>query len=604
MTSPVSRPLVFVPALTLLVGLVLGLSFRGGSEPAPVSGTEETATLWTCSMHPQIRLPGPGRCPICGMDLIPLAGGGVTASTDPSRLTLSETARKLAEVETEPAQRREVSVTVRTVGKLEADETRVREISAWVRGRIDKLHVDYTGVPIRAGEPLFDLYSPEVFAAEEELLQAVVADTALARSPLTTMRRSSARTVDASREKLRLLGLSPAQIADIEKQGAPSEHVTVLAPVSGVVVHKAAVQGSYVETGTHVYTIADLSVLWLQLDVYESDLEWVKLGQTVAFETDTYPGVAFPGRVSFIDPVLTEQTRSVKVRVEVSNPDGRLKPGMFARARIEAPVPGPSGGLPLVVPDSAPLVTGTRAIVYVAVPGQPGTYEGREITLGPRAGAWWVVRDGLREGERVVVRGNFKIDSELQIRAGRSMMSPAGGGPGPAAGDAGPPTGIAAAAVPPVVQEVVGSLLSIYYDVAGSLSGDDLARAARAADRLAEAARAARFEGDSAEMHRAWDREAAELATQAVALARAPNLDSARIPLEPLSDAMIRIVKGFGGPGTEPVYVIHCPMAHGHGADWLQPKPETANPYFGASMLTCGAVAETLRAGSAPPREE
>jgi Cu(I)/Ag(I) efflux system membrane fusion protein len=466
--------------------------------------------------------------------------------------------------------------------------------------------VDYTGVPIRAGEPLFDLYSPQIYAGQEELIQSIRFVGDLARSSLESTRSSGTRTVDAAREKLRLLGLSATQIAAVEERGEASEHVTIQAPVSGVVLHKTAIQGGYVETGTRVYTIADLSVLWLQLDVYESDLEWVHLGQVVVFETDTNPGETFQGKVSFIDPVLTEATRSVKVRVEVQNPDGLLKPGMFARARMEADVPGESGGPPLVVPASAPLVTGARAIVYVADPDDPSTYHGREIVLGPRAGKWWVVRDGLREGESVVVRGNFKIDSELQIRAGRSMMNPAGGGPGPVPGhDHGvkqsAPIPPAPAEVSPEVRRAVDALLGEYYAVSGALSGDDhqaAVTAARALDRRARDA-ATLVSPDAS-----WNTAVQALAGQAEALASAPDLETARVPLEPLSNGMIGMVRRFGTGSPSPVYVIHCPMAHGHGADWLQPHTKTVNPYYGSSMLGCGAVAETLWAAPASREKE
>lgn len=414
-------------AAVLLIVFVLGWSLRGdapaGGEAAHTAATPGEAVVWTCSMHPQIRMPEPGQCPICGMDLIPIEPS-TGRDAGPRSLSLSPAARTLAEVETTPVMRRATETTLRMVGKIEADERREKEISAWVPGRIDRLYVDYTGTMVRAGEKLFDLYSPELYGAQEELLQAMAASLPLEQSSLESTRRSAGRTVDAARDRLHLWGLTDAQIAAIGERGTPSDHVTIVAPMGGVVMHKDVTEGAYVQTGTSIYAIADLSVLWLMLDVYESDLAWVKAGQTVAFETEAYPGETFTGTISFIDPILDERTRSVKVRVDVPNADGRLKPGMFARAVVHAEVEGAGGTPPLVIPASAPLITGTRAVVYVEDPTETGLYSGREVVLGPRAGDLYVVRRGLDEGERVVSRGSFKIDSALQIQAKPSMMSP------------------------------------------------------------------------------------------------------------------------------------------------------------------------------------
>jgi len=479
------KTLLAVGIGALIIGLVIGsyLGGRAGDETAvsqAAGGEAAEAAVWTCSMHPQIRMPEPGQCPICGMDLIPVAEGGTEEELGPRQIKLSETARKLASIQVAPAQRKFVPVETRLVGKIAVDETRLRSISAWVPGRIDRLYVDYTGVPVSEGDHMAYLYSPELLTAQEELIQALRADEKLGDSGVTAVRETARQTVEAAREKLRLWGLKPEQIAEIERKRRPSDHLTMYAPAGGVVVDKHLSEGAYVQTGTRIYTIADLSQVWLQLDAYESDLGWIRYGQEVEFETEAYPGERFTGRISFISPVLDEKTRTVKVRVNVPNADGRLRPGMFARAAVRARAaasgrvmdpelagkwispmhpeivkdgPGPCDicGMPLVkaeslgyvraapaeqeaplvVPASAVLVTGKRAVVYVAVPGKEGVFEGREIVLGPRAGDYYLVKEGLREGESVVVNGSFKIDSALQILAKPSMMSPEGGGPVP-----------------------------------------------------------------------------------------------------------------------------------------------------------------------------
>jgi len=510
--------------LAALVIFGLGYWFRGvvrepaaGSLDAPAESAAAPLEVWTCSMHPEIRRSRPGRCPVCGMDLVHVEAGAPAAAKQPKyacsmfcvpplphpgkcpicgmemveveteapagdapapprTLTLTPLAQQLAGVRVAPVERKFVTAEVGMIGKVDYDETRLRYIAARVPGRLDRLYVDYTGVPVREGDHLVYLYSPELLAAQEELLQAKRVTTAATEGGGESASAARWQWLEDIRAKLRLWGLTDAQIEEIEARGAPTDHLTIYAPSGGVVIDKNAVEGMYVETGTRIYTIADLSRVWVKLDAYESDLVFLRYGQPVEFEVQAYPGEKFSGRIAFIDPVLDGRTRTVKVRVNVPNVDGRLKPEMFVRARVYAQiaaggrvmnsdlagkwispmhpeivkdgpgacdvcgmplVPAESLGYvaadgdaeraPLVVPRSAPLLTGRRAVVYVELPDAPGTYQGREVVLGARAGDDYVVREGLHEGERVVVNGNFKLDSAMQIRAEPSMMSPAGG---------------------------------------------------------------------------------------------------------------------------------------------------------------------------------
>jgi Cu(I)/Ag(I) efflux system membrane fusion protein len=411
-------PLVVIAALVLVAVFV--------PRPAAESETGEFQfavgdTVWTCSMHPQVRESGPGQCPICGMDLIPLVEEEEGAATG-RQFTISEAGKKLMEIETSEVERRPVAVEVRLPGMVAYDETEVARIAAWVPGRIDRLHIDYTGATVAAGEPMVELYSPQLIAAQEELLQSAAAAS---NAPPGPAGESARATLDAVRERLALWGLADAQIDAIEKRGTAEPHVTILAPMGGTVVEKSVTEGTYVSAGTPIYTIADLSNVWVELSAYESDLPWMRVGLPVDFATDALPGTAFHGTISFIDPVLDPGTRTARVRVDAPNEDGRLKPGMFARAIVRSDLG--VGERPLVVPASAPLLTGKRAVVYVEVPGaETPTYEGREVVLGPRAGDYYVVVSGLKAGDRVVTKGNFKIDSALQIHAQPSMMNPEG----------------------------------------------------------------------------------------------------------------------------------------------------------------------------------
>ncbi|MBN1346930.1 MAG: efflux RND transporter periplasmic adaptor subunit [Phycisphaerae bacterium] len=692
-------------ALLIAIGaaaFALGYAVRGSGadhgHPAdagkPAAGQAQPQE-WTCSMHPQIRQPKPGKCPICAMDLIPVTTGKRGKDDAPRQLTLSPRARKLAEIETSPVERRFVSAEIRMVGKVEYDETRVKHITAWIPGRIDRLYVDYTGVPVHEGDHMVYLYSPELLAAQEELIQAIKSVKDLKRSGLDLVKESAQLTVEAAREKLHLMGLVPKQIEEIERRGEPVDRMNIDAPMSGIVIDRNAVEGMYVKTGTRIYTIADLSVVWVKLDAYESDLMWVRYGQEVTFETEAYPGEVFKGRIVFIDPVLNPNTRSVKVRVNVPNPDGRLKPEMFVRAVARAKVaaggkvmdptlagkwisprhpeiikdgPGtcdicgiplvPVESLgyvsadadkaeaPLVIPASAALITGKRAVVYVEAPGKEGTYEGREIVLGPRAGDYYLVDRGLAEGERVVTRGNFKIDSAVQIQARPSMMNPE-----PAATQAKrqtvcpvmgnpivkdvftdykgkrihfccppcvekfkkdpdkymkvlaeqgvSPEDAPAGKAPEAFRKQLGGVLTAYFEMQQALSKDDLAGAHKAAEGVGAALKSVDMKLLTGPAHVHWMGAAKTLDGVLAEALGSKEINGVREKFALLSDELIKVVRRFGTIGKGPVVVVHCPMAFGgRGADWLANKTQIENPYFGKAMFGCGEVTETLLPGS------
>lgn len=419
-------PLLGVAAVLLIVLLAPGPSDRSAVGEDRGEEVAVEGVVWTCSMHPQVRQDHPGDCPICGMDLIPVQEEVEEEGGGDRTLTVSEAARSLMDISTSRVERRPVAEQVMLAGKVGYDEGLVSRITAWVPGRIDRLYVDSTGAVVEKGQPMVDLYSPGLLAAQEELLQALEAVARAEDAGAAEASRAAAATVDAARERLRLWGLSGEQVALVEERGTAEPVTTILAPAGGTVIGLGAAEGVYVSTGTAIYTIADLSRVWIELDAYESDLARIRVGQPVEFSVDARPGERFHGMISFIDPMVDAKTRTVPVRVEVENPDGLFKPDMFVRATVSATYE--AGRAPLVIPASAPLLTGTRAVVYVEVPGaERPTYEGREVILGPRAGDYYVVRSGLEEGETVVTEGAFKIDSALQIRAKPSMMSPEGG---------------------------------------------------------------------------------------------------------------------------------------------------------------------------------
>jgi len=568
-------------------------------------------------MHPQIKLPKPGKCPICFMDLIPLDVGG-DDDLGPGTLVLSEAAAALAEIQTAVVERRRAEARVRLIGKVDFDETRSKSIAAWVPGRIDTLFVDFTGTEVERGDRLVSLYSPELFAAQTELLNAIQANRDLQASGEPVMRRTAEATVTSARERLRLWGLDPARIEQIEKTGKARRHMDITSPLGGVVIHKNAVAGMYVKTGTPIYTVADLSRVWVILDAYESDLVWLKEGQNIDFTVEAVPGRRFQGTIIFIDPVLNDRTRTTMVRLNVDNRQRLLKPGMFVNANVAAEVAREvgsrqgdgAGTLPLVIPASAPLITGKRAVVYVRVPGsEKPAFEGREVVLGPRAGDYYIVLSGLAEGELVVTKGNFKIDSALQIQAKPSMMNPTGGGPAPGHNHGGAPTGkpegaeetprqsdkIVVFASPTEFRGQLGAVLEAYLALQTALAGDDEKKARGAADRAGDALQAVDMTLVDGEAHMAWMKDEKSLRDSFASIAAATEIDAQRRHLQDLTGQLWDTLRRFGYSQDEPVRLFNCTMADGgKGGDWIQLETTTANPYFGSAMLLCGDQTDSL----------
>lgn len=656
-TNKLSRGQLATLVLAVMVAFVLGGLIFGGDHSASgntqeSSGENTAPTVWTCSMHPQIKLSRPGQCPICFMDLIPLESGSGD-DLGPRQLRLSETARQLARIETSPAVRAFGEAEVRMVGRVTWDETRLAYITAWAPGRLDRLYADYTGIRVAKGDHLVELYSPELLAAQEELIQAAAAVEVLGDTRSTVLKSTSEATVEAAREKLRLYGLAPEQIREIETSRKTSDRLTINAPVGGVVVRLDEREGAYVTTGSRIYTIADLSRLWVTFEAYESDLPWLRYAQPVTFSSPSFPGDEFTAVISFIDPVVNKDTRTVKVRGIVENKKVRLKPDMFVQGKVRSKldsygrvideylagkwispmhpevvkngpgqcdvcgmdlVPAESLGYagkavtkeeaPLLIPASAPLLTGKRAVVYVEIPDDEGPlFEGREVELGPRAGDFYVVVSGIEEGEKVVTNGAFKIDSELQLQAKPSMMSPTGQGsigehkhdgtmPGAAMSvkDAGSEAPVESARV----QKELSPVYTTYFDVQMALANDDIKGAAKAAGELEGRIEEVDMDAFSRQGHSHWMEMSGVLAEQSARLAAASDSVEARDAFFYLSNEIIRLHERFGHDERRYFYLTYCPMARNNtGAYWLQTESIVWNSFWGAQMLRCGTIKDS-----------
>ncbi|MAQ13834.1 MAG: efflux transporter periplasmic adaptor subunit [Sandaracinus sp.] len=594
---------IAIAATLAVVALVAGVGRCGSADTTAEehAGHDHPAdTIWTCSMHPQIRQPAPGQCPICGMDLIPVEPGD-SMETDPDQVVLSDRAKALAAVRTTPVRRiQSGGARVRLLGQVDYDETTLKTITAWIGGRIDRLHLDVTGERVRRGQVVATLYSPEVYAAQQDL---ITARRQLARmSSASELARSAARaTLDSARERLRLLGIPARELERMEDADGPRRHVTVRSPFAGTVIERLATEGAYVETGSPLYRIADLTRLWVQLDAYESDLPHLAVGQTVELEIEALPGEIVEGRVAFVDPVIDPRRRTARVRIAISNPDRELRPGMFVEAVVRGEAEGENGAeaQPLVIPASAPLFTGRRSIVYVSVAGaQRPTYEARVVRLGPRVGDLYPVVAGLREGERVVTEGAFALDADLQIRGGESMMTHVD--------DTEPGAYDGIIAVDGEWRSALARVFAAYLALQGALANDEAEQASGAASELLAAVTA--FEPtEPRDAVAEWERFARHLRMHAQRASEADTLEGIRAQLEPLTAQMVGILRVFGNPTGGALHLAYCPMAFDNrGATWIQDDESVDNAYFGAAMRTCGSVRASVGPGGylEAPRED
>ena len=398
-------------ALLVLSGLFLGwLIFHKASPSDTTKFATETHAkhqIWTCAMHPQIRMNAPGKCPICGMELIPLIENATVVN--PNSIVMSASAMQIANVQTSVVSRQLPVKEIRLFGKIQPDERLIQTVPAHIPGRIDRLLVNFTGEYISKGQTIAQIYSPELVTAQQELLEAL------------KFKDSNPAIVDAARDKLRQWMLTSAQIAQIEKSGKVKEDFAIQSMVSGTVLNRRVNVGDHVGTGQSLFEIVNLSNVWALFDAYESDLPWIKKGSQLKFTVESMPGKNFAGTVSFIDPIINPQTRVARVRIEVRNPSGMLKPEMFATGEIKTQL---GNAKALVVPKSAVLWTGRRSVVYVkSTDSSKSIFTLRDVTLGPEIGDGFIVEGGVKDGEVIVTNGAFAIDAAAQLAGKPSMMN-------------------------------------------------------------------------------------------------------------------------------------------------------------------------------------
>lgn len=594
----------------LLIGLFLGWLFFGGSTAEEATDidqhVEETHTdeegniVYTCSMHPQIRQNEPGNCPICGMELIPVDQAEEQQETV---FTMTEAAVKLAEIQTSTVEQRIPELEVRLPGRVAADERRVSSITAQFPGRIEELYVDFTGTYVEKGEKLATIYSPELISAQRELLEA-------ARN-----KQANPGLYESTRRKLRLWGLPESEIQRIESSGDITDALPIVATRSGYVTQKNVDAKDYVDEGTVMYKVADFSMLWVLFDAYEIDIGAIEEGDSVDFTVRSYPGKTFEAEITYVDPFIDPESRTVRVRAEVENPDGQLKPDMLARGTVSGTL---NEGEKLMVPQSAVMWTGKRSIVFVEQQSsEVPSFEPRLVTLGQRAGDYYIIEQGLEEGEEVVTNGNFKLDSAAQLADNLSMMNREPGSGVNRAGhdhsdtDVGSEQEIQEAEdhsehidnraevsgsndkAPQEFRDQLKRAIEGYLYLKDALVNADPDEASQQAEGFLDQLKEidiSLLEGDS---QNRWSELLAKLNKEATQIAGQIDLDAQRKAFFPLSETLVESVQEFGIDGV--LYYQYCPMAFGdEGAYWLSEQEEISNPYLGEEMPNCGEIIEEV----------
>ncbi len=405
-----------IPLLLVLLAFAVGGGWLLWQNQHSVKTTSQKAIqrrqLYTCSMHPFIIREKPGVCPICGMELIKKIDDSSGSSAQPisvDHLSLSQNQRVMANVATVEATMETLNKEINAVGIVQYDQSRQAKVTAWVAGRIDRLNVNSVGAIVSKGKPVAEVYSPDLVAAQQEYLLAIKSRNQLNNSSFTSIAQNGEGLVAAAKERLLLLGVKASQIEALERNGNPTMRLPVFSPFSGVVIEKMVQQGQYVSAGEVLFNIADLSSIWVELEIYENESPYVHVGQQVEIRSQSLSQSSFTGRISFIYPFLDPKTRTLKARVEMANPGITLKPDMFVNAIIKQPLDSS-----IVVPVTAVMDTGKRQVVWVE--SAPGSFESREVRVGQRSNDKIQILSGLNPGDKVAVSGGYLIDSESQLK--------------------------------------------------------------------------------------------------------------------------------------------------------------------------------------------
>lgn len=579
----------------LAVGVLLGwLLFGGASTSKTVHNhaeMSETNQMWTCSMHLQIMQPEAGDCPICGMDLIPAETSADGLLADQFKLT--ENALALANIQTSiVGNRNQKDNFVKLSGKIvENEEANTVQVS-YFSGRIEQLNVSFTGEDIRKGQLLATIYSPELYAAQQELITAV------------SLKESQPALYKAVRNKLKIWKLSENQIQQIETSGKVKENFPVYATVSGTVSEKLVTKGASIKQGQPLLKIANLTNVWANFNVYENQISQFKKGQEISITTNVYANKEFKAKVDFIDPVLNTKTRIVIIRAVLNNKNAIFKPGMFVEGKIKGITLNKEQVL--TIPSSAILWTGKRSVVYLKTNPNAPVFEMRKITLGTMVGDYYEVLEGLNKGDEIVTNGTFTVDAAAQLKGKKSMMNKEGdmamnGHEGHMVMDKSIPVKNEEHTnmnerlkVSKVFQNQLKIVFNNYIKLKDALVKDDsnnvMAESKKLLVNLTKIDMKLLIDKKA---HNHWMLLEKEIKRAATLISNTSGIKEQKNYFKHLSTYMANAIQLYGV--NEKVYYQFCPMGDNNkGAYWLSKEEKVINPYFGDAMLTCGEVKQVI----------
>lgn len=575
-----------LPATMLVVGMIIGWIINSSpNQPIDTSTVlkdhqHNESEVWTCSMHPQIRQPEAGKCPICGMDLIPLN----VEEGNAMEVNMSSTAMELANIQTIVVGGQKPMKEIRLNGKVQVDERLISSQTSHIPGRIEQLLINFTGETVRKGQVIANVYSPELVTAQQELLEA------------KKIKDAQPALFIAAKEKLKNWKLSDTQIEHILQSGKAEEVFPLHADFSGVVLEKKVSVGDHVMQGATLYDIANLSRVWVLFDVYENDMGWVKTNDVIDFTIQSLPGETFRSKITFIDPIINPQTRVATARIEVNNSAGKLKPEMFASAIVKSDLKKQTTDI--VVPKSAVMWTGERSIVYVKHTSDNGIhFTLREVTLGPSLGDSYLIKAGLESGEEIASHGTFSIDAAAQLAGKPSMMNPTGGS-SPAAHDHSQlkpdPANSDKEQINPIFQKQIGDMLPAYLQLKDAFVSTNAKLAATHAKQMLATLNKVNMKLASDTQHDLWMNQFNAIEAALTSITNSSDIEAQRTSFSTITTNYYDAIQHFQVHGLN-AYYQYCPMAFNNtGGYWISNEKEIKNPYFGSKMMRCGETKSKL----------
>jgi len=554
----------------LIAGLVLGYLFFGNTSEEKTAEHEheqgETETMWTCSMHPQIMQPEPGDCPICGMDLIPADASAEGLGAD--QFSMTENAMKLANIQTTVVgESSGIDGEITLSGKIEVNDDNNAAMPAHFDGRVEKLYVNTVGDKVKMGQTIASVYSPELVAAQQELLTAA------------KLKNSQPQLYNAVRNKFKNWKISESMLDEIESSGNVRTSWPIHSHITGTVTEIMVEEGAHIMDGMPIFKVSNLNSVWAVLDAYESQISNLKEGQNLDISVNAIPNENFSGKISFIDPILNSDSRTVEVRVVLNNRNNQLKPGMFVQAAVESS--SKSNMKNLEVPKSAIMWTGERSLVYVKTSAAEPVFEMREVKLGNSSGETYQVLEGLSSGEEIVTNGTFTVDAAAQLQGKSSMMNKKV--------ETNSEMGMEMK-LSEEFQAEFNEILNSYIELKDALVASNADKTSAIASELLKKTKKMNVESSSEMLseHVEKIREMLE------AILGNNELENQREHFRILSQQMIMIAQNLQNLDKE-IYIQHCPMANSNkGADWLSLSKNIENPYYGEAMLSCGEVVSKI----------